>query len=402
MHRLDWRYAGAAIAAVVVTVVAFAIFRGPDSNVVVTGPLDDRDGDAVADAEDNCADAPNADQVDADGDGVGDLCDDDPQDGPDGDVDSDGVVNRLDNCELVANAAQADADGDGSGDECDPVDDRSVEPDPGDDVASGDGAGDDGGQDDSALPSPSPEEPTPSPPSPDPPQSSAVSPAVTTGQGCILSLHGAGTAPPSEFNLWGEGIWFLKPHSGNTTFPYFWLYDGPHNEALDPGDDQQPYDDLVAYLRGVLDDHDCGPTLLYGASNGGGFAAKLYCKGEDFDGRVWGVIVDDPVPDAGVVGCSPSPNVQRSMFVHSTEVITEAERFVDNRCSQSPTLEFTWYCEDDTGFDLAEYEAHIGQESLWGRENHLGVNNDETNFWNIVLRWWYEYDPVTYAHLESR
>ena len=33
---------------------------------------------------------------------------------------------------------------------------------------------------------------------------------------------------------------------------------------------------------------------------GGGFAARIYCSGEDFGGRVWGVFVDDPVPDAGV------------------------------------------------------------------------------------------------------
>jgi uncharacterized membrane protein len=58
----------------------------------------DRDGDGIADEQDNCPAVANAGQRDADGDGVGDRCD---------------------NCRLQANADQADADGDGVGDVCD-------------------------------------------------------------------------------------------------------------------------------------------------------------------------------------------------------------------------------------------------------------------------------------------
>ena len=36
----------------------------------------DRDGDGVPDTADNCRDAANVDQADADGDGTGDVCDD--------------------------------------------------------------------------------------------------------------------------------------------------------------------------------------------------------------------------------------------------------------------------------------------------------------------------------------
>ncbi len=53
----------------------------------------DRDGDRIADDVDNCPDKPNAQQLDADVDGIGDVCDEDI------DIDNDGVLNENDQCE---------------------------------------------------------------------------------------------------------------------------------------------------------------------------------------------------------------------------------------------------------------------------------------------------------------
>lgn len=85
------------------------VFAEPDAG---GGAPVDSDGDGVTDDLDNCIDEPNADQADADGDGLGDLCDED--------ADNDGVPNAVDNCPLIANPDQLDSDGDGLGDACVP------------------------------------------------------------------------------------------------------------------------------------------------------------------------------------------------------------------------------------------------------------------------------------------
>jgi len=84
-------------------------FNSEDGSYVIKDPLNE------ADPGDNCPLEPNKEQVDADGNGVGDACETGI-----GSVDSDGDgVVTGDNCPNTANPDQADLDGDGVGDACD-------------------------------------------------------------------------------------------------------------------------------------------------------------------------------------------------------------------------------------------------------------------------------------------
>jgi len=112
-----------------------------DFTVTCGSGVTDIDGDGVADTSDNCPDVPNADQLDQDGDALGNACDPD--------LDGDGVDNSMDNCLDLANPGQEDTDGDGAGDACDDDTDGDGIPDGADncpvssnaDQADGDGDG---------------------------------------------------------------------------------------------------------------------------------------------------------------------------------------------------------------------------------------------------------------------
>lgn len=94
------------------------------------GPNQDTDGDGLSNERDNCPGVGNRDQLDSDGNGIGDACQrfapgTQPQSTsfPGGaaasDLDRDGVSDTADNCPRVANRDQADQDQDGLGNLCD-------------------------------------------------------------------------------------------------------------------------------------------------------------------------------------------------------------------------------------------------------------------------------------------
>ncbi|MBS2018586.1 MAG: thrombospondin type 3 repeat-containing protein [Deltaproteobacteria bacterium] len=120
-----------------------ATSSAPNASTYTGTPgADDKDGDGVPDAKDNCPNVFNPirpmdgdKQADADGDGIGDACDKCPLATGEActkpnsqDMDDDGVLDVIDNCPEIANADQKDDDGDGKGNACDNC---PTEPNPG-------------------------------------------------------------------------------------------------------------------------------------------------------------------------------------------------------------------------------------------------------------------------------
>ncbi len=107
--------------------------RGEGYRCLDGGCTLDQDADGIPDADDNCSDVPNPDQLDTDRDEDGDACDEDDDDdllsdaeeerrGTDRlvrDTDGDGAIDGADNCPLLVNAGQENTDDDPLGDVCD-------------------------------------------------------------------------------------------------------------------------------------------------------------------------------------------------------------------------------------------------------------------------------------------
>jgi hypothetical protein len=117
---------------------------------------------------------------------------------------------------------------------------------------------------------------------------------------CLLRLHGKGGAGAET--VVEDDVTVISPNGNAEGWgARQWLY-FPDAEYM--------------VARNVVDDAitGCGQVIIHGFSNGAAFAAKLYCRGENFGGSLVRVVVDDPVVDAAVEECSPDPSVGATLY----------------------------------------------------------------------------------------
>jgi hypothetical protein len=198
-----------------------------------------------------------------------------------------------------------------------------------------------------------------------PPVQAEAAPAGVDGAPCIVRLHGKGGGPGGTEQL-GDGVLEVEP-GGNAAGwgGRQWLYFPESGYAA-----------ARAIVQQSIDEAGCGPVVLYGFSNGGAFAAKLYCRGETFGGRVRGVVIDDPVVDNAVNGCGPARGVRVALYWTGG---LEATAQPGWDCGSGD-----WTCEGGTTIGIDAYQGALGVS------RKQSPNSSHAPYWNApeLNAWW--------------
>jgi hypothetical protein len=187
-----------------------------------------------------------------------------------------------------------------------------------------------------------------------------------TGQKCIVSLHGksgfgSGTytsgdrkivSPNGNAPGWGGLQWLYYPDSG--------------------------YQQTKQIVQNAITADGCQRVIIYGFSNGAAMAAKFYCKGETFGGKVIGYIPDDPVTDHAVEGCLKPAGIK--LAVYMTGAIDMGAGW---DCASGD-----WTCEGGTTIDTYVYLSHMGTTRIQSphttHDGYFGNGSEPpefTSFW---------------------
>lgn len=161
---------------------------------------------------------------------------------------------------------------------------------------------------------------------------------------CVLYVHGrsdAGAAARVDGDR-GE----LSPN-GNVRYGdgFGWRYAS-----------EVDYADARAVIANVIEDSACADVAVSGFSNGAAFVAKLYCRGETFDGRVVGFVIDDPVPDTAVADCDSDTSTEVALY-WTGALDPDAQPGVE--CDA-----LGWTCDGERLLGIEAYAAALGTQIL--------------------------------------
>ncbi|MCU1501022.1 MAG: hypothetical protein JWM12_376 [Ilumatobacteraceae bacterium] len=167
----------------------------------------------------------------------------------------------------------------------------------------------------------------------------ATSAAPVRAARCLVRLHGKGGTGADPALVDGRAE--LSP-TGNADG---W---GARQWIYFPAD---RYAEALGVVAAAVDASGCTTVVVDGFSNGASFAASLFCHGETFAGRLRGVVVDDPVPDASATGCAPAASV--AVAVYWTGALTQATP----GASCAP---LDWTCAGGSLVGIDAYAAALG------------------------------------------
>lgn len=179
--------------------------------------------------------------------------------------------------------------------------------------------------------------------------------AEVQAERCLVRLHGRSGEGAEPVDA-GDHAEVSPTGNGTAEGGFQWLY-GTDEELAAASSRVEAWIDAVG----------CQEVILNGFSNGGGFLGALHCSGETFDGRVVGVVIDDPVPDQGVADCAADPEIPVTVFW--TGGLTEA-------VAGTSCAEIGYTCAGDDLLGIDAYAEALGSsvtasphdEHVWNRQ----------------------------------
>jgi hypothetical protein len=164
--------------------------------------------------------------------------------------------------------------------------------------------------------------------------------AADTAVRCLVELHGKGSSGSATST--SDGIVRVAP-SGNAAGwgGRQWLYSAPGE-----------YASARAVVAQAIDVAGCGAVVVHGFSNGAAFAAKLFCQGETFGGRLRRVVIDDPVTDHATAGCHPASGVNVTLYWTGALAGIAPAGWA---CAMAD-----WTCEGGSSVGIDAYAASVG------------------------------------------
>lgn len=191
-------------------------------------------------------------------------------------------------------------------------------------------------------------------------------PTGPSGKKCVVFLHGKGGSGQATTQQ-GDQTWIWPNGNADGWGGRQWLYatTTEYNQAL-------------TNITNSVNPQNCGQIVLAGGSNGAAMAAKMYCQGYNFGGKLVGVIPDDPVPDQGVDNCAPAQDVELQL-VQSDEMNSWVGSSIRTCASMGD-----WTCQGNV-LPRAIYASRIGAANPYYSPSHSGVQHLYNGWMN---EWW--------------
>lgn len=184
-----------------------------------------------------------------------------------------------------------------------------------------------------------------------------------TADACVVTIHGKSERGRETVIV--DGVADVRPNGNDSAGSgRQWIYFP--SDRLDEA--RRIVEESVARAS-------CRDVVIHGFSNGGAFAAKLYCTGSDLGGTLRGVIVDDPVTDDSTQDCAPVAGIPVALYWTGA---LESDAPPGTSCES-----IGWTCDGPQVRGVVAFAEALGVEPVQSpnREHIIVANPPEVRRW---------------------